>query len=417
MTGYWARQRAVATLILSVVVALAASFLFVYPSILQQANNYNAQSIYKNSDIDFIAPEPSFDQVKELPGTNGIDKIFPFFLTKTEVQVNGNSRTTTVLLSDDFENVDATMYNQNRLIEKSDSNDDNSILVDWQFCHDTSAGIGDTVSIAIGGNNAEFRISGIYESNSIYDGGAVLAKISGDQMNAIAKQSNNNGYSGMYVVASDYSACKAYLTSEYRPLGRLKDKSQFTDEAQYQVHYDAIMSSGYANEITDFRAREESLTRSSGIMMVLIGALLAFAIIIVFNLLMARRGCEKVYFTKHCIPKGQNVNSYYNTASIAETVLMICLYGVFMTLRLKTANQYIPGSALGIKVAVVPVAIIIAEIISGAMNRSMVSGITREYELELKRKREAEARKAAAQAAHDEEKYSDNPDMRPVEKN
>ena len=205
----------------------------------------------------------------------------------------------------------------------------------------------------------------------------------------------------MYVFASDYAACKAYLTSDYRPLGRLKDKSQFTDDAQYQVHYDAIMSSGYANEITDFRTREESLTRSSGILSVLLGALLSFAIIIVFNLLMARRGCEKVYFTKHCIPKGQNVNSYYNTACLAETILMICLYGVFMTFRLKTADQYIPGSAFGIKVAVVPVAITIAENISRAMNRSMVSEITREVELEKKRKKEEEARKASVPAEED----------------
>ena len=80
------QRRAVATLILSVVVALAASFLFVYPSILQQADNYNAQSIYKNTDIDFIVPEPSFEQVKELPGTNGIDKIFPFFMKKTPLR-------------------------------------------------------------------------------------------------------------------------------------------------------------------------------------------------------------------------------------------------------------------------------------------------------------------------------------------
>ena len=120
MTGYWTRQRAIATLILSVIVALAASILFVYPSILQQAGNYNAQSIYKNSEIDFIAPEPSFDQVKELPGSNGIGKVFPFFMTKTEVQVNGKSRTTTVLLSDDFENIDKTMYNGDRLLEKGD---------------------------------------------------------------------------------------------------------------------------------------------------------------------------------------------------------------------------------------------------------------------------------------------------------
>ena len=124
---------------------------------------------------------------------------------------------------------------------------------------------------------------------------------------------------------------------------------------------------------------------------------------------MARRGCEKVYFTKHCIPKGQNVNSYYNTASIAETVLMICLYGVFMTLRLKTANQYIPGSALGIKVAVVPVAIIIAEIISGAMNRSMVSGITREYELESEG--EEKENQESGNSAHDNENASYNSDI------
>lgn len=401
MTGYWTRQRAIATLILSVIVALAASILFVYPSILQQAGNYNAQSIYKNSEIDFIAPEPSFDQVKELPGSNGIGKVFPFFMTKTEVQVNGKSRTTTVLLSDDFENIDKTMYNGDRLLEKGDSEIENPVFVDWQFCHETSAAIGDTVSFTLGGSITEFVISGIYESNSIYDGGAILARISDEQRDAIVQQSNNNGYSGMYVFASDYAACKAYLTSDYRPLGRLKDKSQFTDDAQYQVHYDAIMSSGYANEITDFRTREESLTRSSGILSVLLGALLSFAIIIVFNLLMARRGCEKVYFTKHCIPKGQNVNSYYNTACLAETILMICLYGVFMTFRLKTADQYIPGSAFGIKVAVVPVAITIAEIISRAMNRSMVSEITREVELEKKRKKEEEARKASVPAEED----------------
>lgn len=414
MTGYWARQRAVATLILSVVVALAASFLFVYPSILQQADNYNAQSIYKNTDIDFIVPEPSFEQVKELPGTNGIDKIFPFFMTKTEVQVNGKSRTTTVLLSDDYNNIDVTMYNQMRLIEKADSDFDNAVLADWQFCQDTSAGIGDTVSFPIDGSNTEFRIGGIYESNSIYDGGAILAIISNEQMEAIAKQSKNNGYSGMYVVASDYTACKAYLTSEYRPLGRLKDKSQFADESQYQVHYDAIMSSSFVNEITDFRIREESLPRNSGIMMVLLGALLALVVIVVFNFLMARRGCERVYFTKHCIPKGLNVNSYYNTASISEIILMICLYGVFMALRLKTSNQYIPKSALGIKIAVVPAAIIIAELISGAMNRSMVSEITREVELEAKRKKE-EARKVAALTAHDNEEHPYNSDIESVQ--
>ena len=70
MTGYWIRHRLLATLVLCAAVALISSLLFAFPYVNQRANNYNAQSIYKNSDIDFIAPEPSFDQVKDLPGTN-----------------------------------------------------------------------------------------------------------------------------------------------------------------------------------------------------------------------------------------------------------------------------------------------------------------------------------------------------------
>ena len=125
--------------------------------------------------------------------------------------MNGSSRYTTVLLSDRFENVGMTMYNANRLIEQSKTEYENPILVDWQFCQDTSANIGDTVSLTIGGNSVEYKIYAIYETNSIYDGGAVLARITDAQREAIAQQSNNNGYSGMYVSASYYSACKIKL--------------------------------------------------------------------------------------------------------------------------------------------------------------------------------------------------------------
>lgn len=78
MSGYWVRHRLLPTLVLCVAVGLVSSLLFAFPYVNQQANTYNSQSIYKNSDVDFIAPEPSFDQVQELPGTNGIDKVFPF---------------------------------------------------------------------------------------------------------------------------------------------------------------------------------------------------------------------------------------------------------------------------------------------------------------------------------------------------
>lgn len=403
MGGYWTRHRLLPSLILAVALAVITVFLFVSPYVEQQASSYNAQSVYKNSDIDFIVPEPSFDQVSELPGTNGVDKVFPFYLTKTEVKVNGKSRTTTVLLSDQFENVGMTMYNDSRLLGKASGDVDNPIFVDWQFSKDTSAKVGDTISFALGGNTVEFTIAAVYETNNIYDGGAILAEITQDQKDAISENAKSNGYSGAYISATDYNACRSYLTTDYRPLGRLKNRDQFESEEQYNTHYDAIMSSGYANEITDFRVRENDLDSKQSSLMILVGALLEAVILIVFNVIMANRGCEKGYFKKHCIPKGQNVKPYYTISFLFEMIASIILFIGVMLLNAKMAKDYVPSSAYGIIIAAIPAAIIIAEIIALVMNNSKVAVITAKVKQE-QAKAEAEARAKAAeqsQTVHD----------------
>ena len=391
MRGYWVRHRLILTLIMSVALAAITGLLFVFPYISQQANAYNSQSIYKNTDIDFIAPEPSEEQISDLPGTNGISAVFPYFLTKTQISVNGTSRTTTVLLSDKVQNVDITMYNSERLIEKASNEYENPILVDWQFCKDTSAKIGDTVTIGIAGNQVEFKIYAIYETNGIYDGGAILAEISSDMKEAIMQNSKNSGYSGMYVAASDYNACRNYLTTDYRPLGRLKSRELFEDDAQYQVHYDAIMSSGYANEITDFRIRESGLDNDSSSVMVWIAAAFVLVLVIAFNIVMAKRGCEKVYFTKHCIPKGMNVKPYYSLSFVMELILIVVIYAAVVLFRIKTTSEFIPHEALDINIFFVPLAAVIAEIVSLIMNNSMVADITEKVKLAEKKKNSEEA--------------------------
>lgn len=391
MTGYWIRHRLLFSLLLSVAIALITTLLFVFPFISQQADSYNSQSVYKNTSIDFIAPEPSFDQVNELPGNYGVGKLFPFFLTKTSVNVGNKSRTTTVLLSDQFQNVDITMYNSNRLIKQSDSKFDNPILVDWQFCDDTSADIGDTISFSIGGTTAEYRIYAIYETNIIYDGGAILAQLSIEQKDMIVQQSQNNGYSGMYISASDYSTCQSYLTTEYRPLGRLRAREQFDSEEQYQIHYDAIMSSAYANEITDFRVRENSLDTKASPIMILIGTVLSAIILIAFNVFMSKRGSEKGYFTKHCIPKGQNVKPYYTKSFICELLCFAVAYVVIILFMVKFSSDYIPNTAIGAEIAIIPIAVLIAEIISLTLNNAMVMKIIKkEKDKKSKMKKEEE---------------------------
>lgn len=387
MKGYWVRHRLLLTIILCVASAMVVGLLFAFPHITQQASNYNAQSIYKNSNVDFIAPEPSYEQVSELTGNHGIAKVFPFYLTKTQVTVNGASRTTTVLLSDQFQNVNITMYNEARTIEKSAADVSNPIFIDWQFSQDTGAKIGDTVSFSINGNIAEFQVYAICETNSIYDGGAILAQITTEQADGIRSNSVNNGYSGIYISADDYSACRTYLTTDYRPLGRLKDRESFDSDEQYQIHYDAIMSAGYANEITDFRIRETDAETKNNAMMVWIGAALAAGIAIAFNIMMRKRGCERAYFTKICIPKGQNVKPYYSTAFAVETIVWLAAFAATIFVAVYTSNQFIPAAALDIRILAIPAAAIVAEIVCLIMNNSMIADITKKVE---KKKKEAQ---------------------------
>ena len=198
MKGYWVRHRLLLTIILCVASAMVVGLLFAFPYIAQQANNYNAQSIYKNTEMDFIAPEPSYEQVAESEGTNGIDKVFPFYLTKTQVSVNGMSRTTTVLLSDQFQTVGITMYNEARVIEKASAEVANPIYIDWQFAKDTDAKLDDTVSLSINNEVVKFHVYAIYETNTIYDGGAILAQITDEQATGIRNNSANKLFWNVY---------------------------------------------------------------------------------------------------------------------------------------------------------------------------------------------------------------------------
>lgn len=378
MAGYWRRHRLLWSFVFGVGIAAISVFLFVVPYVEKLSNDYNLRSVYKNSAVDFIVPEPSFEQVDSLPRTNGIDKVFPYFLTKTTVEYSGKTRTTTVLLSDQMDNVDFTMYSEKRLIEKSEKNVTNPIYVDWQFCKDTSAKVGDNVFITINGEKVEYQIVAIYETNSIYDGGAVLVELTDNQKASIMNTSKNSGYSGMYISSSDYGKSQTYLMNEYRPLGRLKSRELFDSDEQYQVHYDAIVSGNYANEITDFNVKKKEASSDNGFITVIVGAALVFVLNIAFSAFMRSRGTEKNYFRKQCIPRGQRVTGYYGRTIVWENILFAIAFIVFLYMAITQFSFYVPKSVLGFELLVIPAAYIIAEIVGYLSNLLMISALERE---------------------------------------
>ncbi len=77
---------------------------------------------------------------------------------------------------------------------------------------------------------------------------------------------------------------------------------------------------------------------------------------------------------------------------------------IFLIIRLKTATEFIPRSAIGIKAAIVPVTII-AETVCIIMNRSMVSEIAKRIELEAKIKKEEENGKTATLEEQNNEEH------------
>ena len=391
MGGYWIRHRLLMSIAICCVVTLVSVLIFVFPYVLASSETYNSQSLYKNSDIDFVVPEPSFDQVAQLSGSFGINKIFPFYKTTSLVSINNKTRSTNVLMTDQMQNVDITMYNIKRLIKESNNQVSNPIMIDWEFSHDTGANIGDVISLSIGENNVDYTVVAIYESNNLYDGGAILVPISTEQKDYINKKSKNNGYSAMYVSASDYGACQSYLKSEYIPMGRLKDRSLFDSDDQYQIHYDAIMSSGYANEITDFRVKEDSLSISNSAVLVCIASGLVFICMFIFNVMMRNRGSEKNYFKNICIPKGLDVRSYYKISFIFELVFSLISYAAVLFFKVLTSAVYIPNkSVLNIWIFSVPVILLIVSVINLISNNMMVSGLIREYKKKKEKEREKE---------------------------
>jgi hypothetical protein len=374
MKYYWLRHRLPFAVVFVCTAVLFIGLISVYPYIDRQASEYNAQSVFVNTSFDFIAPDPSFEQIADITGKNGIAQLFPFYATKTTVSVNGHTRSTQVLLSDQFENVDMTMYNEARLIEKSDRAYENPILVDWQFCKDTSASIGDVVSIPLGNNTTEFTVSAIYETNAIYGGGAVLAKISTAERDAIAKNAKSNGYSGAYIVASDYSKCRTYLITDYRPLGRLKDRAVFDSDEAYNIHFHAIMDSGFANEITDLKVKESSLKAEQNDSLLWVGTAIAFVLFIVFAIVMSKRASEWGYFTKHCIPAGLDVKPFYACSFLFEVILFAVLFMLSLMVLRNMVNQFIPAGTIDTKFAIIPIAVVIADAIGifislNALNR------------------------------------------------
>ena len=61
-----------------------------------------------------------------------------------------------------------------------------------------------------------------------------------------------------------------------------------------------------------------------------------------------------------------------------ETIFQIVLFAGVLLVKLQTAKMFIPKASIDIKLAAIPAAVIIAEIVSLVINQRMVANLTHE---------------------------------------
>lgn len=235
-----------------VIFAILSSFVFTKQIIDNSAEIYNECSIYKNSGCDFLIPSPSENQINEVKGFDFVESITPYYFTESAVTVNDKTLTSNILMLDEAENISNTVYNSDRLIagEKLKSH---GAIIDYSYAKKNNISVGDNVVLYFANNKCEYTVNGIFEANSFYDNGVLLVNWSSTEKEAVKNNVNSKLiYSGAWLQSANHDLCKAYLQSDYKPMGRLKDRSEFDSDEAYQIHVNAFNNASFASEIIDF---------------------------------------------------------------------------------------------------------------------------------------------------------------------
>ena len=352
MIRYWIKNRLYLDIAVPAITLLLVAVAFISPMLSGIGDAALIRGVYGNDKLDFNVSTPSHAQIDELESLPFIESVFPYYYRETDLTVNGVTKDTIIYFSDRFDRLDQTMYCESRLIERAREEYDNPLLIDFEFAKQTGAGLGDTVSAVFGGVRVEFQVAAIYETNTYKGGCAVLAKWEGAQKDAISAMPGRLIYSGAYIDSTNHSQCEQYLKTEYKPLGRLKDRSEFSSEEAYLRHYNGFMSASYANELTDFSEegaeplRLSAKKAASTDQYLILACVVTAAVMLAANLLVWLRGSEKDYFASRKLLGAKSLGVYYLSSSATQAAVLILGSLATMLILPALSDVYIPRGAL-----------------------------------------------------------------------
>ena len=312
----WAKYYLLLGTVIIVAISLIGSMVFVRTNINQAQDKYEFESIYINTEIDFIIPSPSYAQISEIQTeANGIEVVKPYYETSTPVSVDEQICKGTTLLFSDTSNLDVTPYGSKRMISVTEKVQPGTAVIDKLFAETNGCSAGDQITISINDIEYEFAVVGVSENNTYCSDGSVALFLMPED--AVAFETSGIRYSAAYIKATDLGKCKNYLLEDYKPLGRLKDKEEFKSEDTYNQHLANFSNADWSKEITLCSENYETLSvkyqnvPSSILRNTLIYGIIVFLVFCVFNSVLLKNDTLNSYFKAYIIKGNGTKNEIY----------------------------------------------------------------------------------------------------------
>lgn len=347
--------------IIMLLMSCLCSFIFVKGNLEQAAKKSSFESVYLNTSIDYIVPGPSRSQIDELESTdgNGIKSVTPYFETTTAIDINRRSINGTTIIFPFAEKMKYTPYGPARITSGKTDLKGGDAVVDQTYIERYGCSIGDRVTISIAGWDYAFQITSIAETNTYYNNGTIALILTEDGASQL--EAAGIKFSAAYITANDTAACESYLYSEYKPLSRLKDQSEFDNEDIYNQHLQNFNEADWTKEITNCQENYKILSVKyenvqTGIWTnIIIMVIIVAIVIIAFNAFLLTNSSLKIFMKAFLVKKSGTkdaIKAFYKsgitTNAITYCIACIVLY-VFLAqqahislLTLQAMNCIIP---------------------------------------------------------------------------
>lgn len=343
--NYYIKNRLLYSLIFVVLISSLISIVFIRSSVNNHIEALESISDYKNRVIDFDVPRPSAQQIEQLEALGHIDAAIPYYFSQIAL-LHGNNEEVSVdiIMFESLTDMEQSMFNSTRFLDKSDLADSRSIFLDYKTAAELGYKAGDDVSISFLGQTINLKVGGILETTNYYSKPIVVGLYL-EPFSTIVNdvRGSSIGYTGAFIVSNTTFTTISYLQQDYRPLGLLRSRDEFSSEESYQIHLNAILGSNYSSEITvfdDLQNRdvlESQRLSSSSILSSVLGGVVLFFSLLVFHFLMVNRESESSFFKSQLL-SGKDIHPYYRIAAFGEAVVTFLVI-FFSTLFYFSANQ------------------------------------------------------------------------------